>query len=379
MEYLYIICIGLLVFFSFSLLTKRNKPLSEHIFSYWIILLLVTELSFFVHVKGLSGSYPLFITLICDSHLLQGVILYLYVRAFTDPGFRLRPAHLWHLLPMTFQIVAKLLLNFVYGEMDCYNEGGCVDEDNIYVTLTYVYKYLVIGTYIAFTWAVVIRYRKNSLSPRDVMRANWVKQITQGVVFLFFGVLVLQLGRILMPNLFWERMLLGNTLATLFIFIFLYIGNSYTYLFVMPSKNRFKNLSESFNPNNCKQAAVKTEMEDLFANLSGFMEKEKPFVKPQLTIKELSELSGIPAASLSQAINSITGKSVTDYINTYRVNGLKEKLDDPRNKNYKIMVLAEECGFVSKTTLIRIFRQQTGMTPGEYQNRIRKGTPDSAS
>jgi len=375
MEYLYIICIGLLFLFSFSLLTKRNKPLSEQIFSYWIILLLITVVSFFVHVKGLSNSYPLFISLICDFHLLHGGILYLYAKAFTDPDFRLRAIHLWHLGPMIFQIISKLILNFVFGEMDCYKEGGCVDDDNIYVILTYFYKYIVLGIYIFLTWKVLIRYEKSSISPRDIMRANWIRQICLGVTFLFFGILFLQLGRYLFPDLFWERMLLGNTLTTLFIFIFLYIGNSYTYLFVLPSKNRFKNLSESFNPNNCKQFAGKDNMKDILLKVSGFMSTEKPFIKPQLTLKELSDLTGIPGTSISQAINTITGKSVTDYINTYRVNLLKAKLIAPENRNFKIMILAEECGFISKTTLIRIFKQQTGFTPGEYLNHIKKEKP----
>jgi AraC-like DNA-binding protein len=366
MEYLYIVCIGLLVFFSFSLFTKKNKALSERIFSFWIVLLLITVISFFIYAKGLARNYPVFITLICDSHLLHGAFLHIYVLAFTNPSFKFRRSHLWNLIPMLVQIIFKLYLNFMVGEMQCYQEGGCVEDDNIYVTSTNIYKYLVLGIYILLTWRVVLKYKNEAIAPRDLMRLEWVRQITMGVSFLYFGILLLQIGRYLFPVLFWERMLLGNTLTTLFIYIFLYLGNSYAYLFVSPSRSRFKNLSESFNPQACRQNIDNEEMGSIFKNLNEFMNKEKPFVKGQLTLKELSEMTGIPSISISQSINNLTGKSVIDYINTFRVNLLKEYLANPKNKNYKILALAEECGFTSKTTLIRIFRQHTGMTPGEF-------------
>ncbi len=327
-------------------------------------------MSFLVYAKGQARSYPIFITLICDSHLLHGAFLYIYVLAFTNPSFRLKNKHFWHTAPMAIQIVAKLYLNYLVDEMDCYQEGGCVEGDNIYVTLTYIYKYFVLGTYIILTWLVIIRDKQNTNTPRGQMRHTWVRQIILGVTFLYVGILLLYVGRLIFPELFWERMLLGNTLTTLFIFIFLYIGNSYTYIFVSPSKSRFKNLSESFNPAACNQLIQPGEMETIFNQLNDFMENEKPYIKGQLTIKELSLLTGIPTASISQSVNTLTGKSVTDYINKFRVDLFKEKIADPSNKNYKIMVLADECGFNSKSTLVRIFKQHTGLTPSEYLKRV---------
>lgn len=110
---------------------------------------------------------------------------------------------------MIIQIIAKLYLNYVLEEMECYQQGGCVEDDNIYVTLTYIYKYLVLGIYIFFTWKVVNNYKKSATTPRDQMRHQWVKQITQGVTYLFFGILLLQIGRYVYPILFWEKCYLG--------------------------------------------------------------------------------------------------------------------------------------------------------------------------
>lgn len=271
---------------------------------------------------------------------------------------------------MIVQVLAKLYLNYGLGVMDCYEEGGCVESDNIYVMLVYFYKYLVLGAYIYITWEEIKTYKKTAHTPREQMRLAWVQQIALGSTFLYLGILLIQLGPILLPGIFWEKMLLGNTLATLFIFIFLYIGNSYAYLFVSPSKNRFKNLSESFNQNACKQNLPDDEFHEVFTEIEQFMTVHQPFTKSQLTIKELSERIGIPAASISQAVNKSTGKSVTDYVNKFRVELLIKKLSDPTNKNYTIMALADECGFSSKSTLNRIFKQHTSQTPGEFLKSI---------
>lgn len=366
MEYLYVICIGLLIFFSFSLLTKKKKPLSEKIFSFWIILLLVTVVSFFLYYKGIARQYPLYITLICDSHLLHGVMLYLYIQAFTNPSFTLQRHHLWHLSPMMILIISKLFLNFVLGEMQCYKEGGCVEEDNIYVLMTYLYKYMVLGGYILATWKIGNKYMKNASAPRDIIRSDWVKQICLGVTFLYFGILLIQIGRLVFPYLFWERMLLGNILATLFIFIFLYIGNSYAYLFISPSRKRFINLSENFVAADCKQQEINNTLEIVFKKLEELMKVRAPYLQAHLTLKELAEqIDGNPGL-ISQAINRHAGCNFNEYVNSYRVEKLKELLSNPSNWNYKIMALAADCGFTSKSTLIRIFRKQTGKTPGVY-------------
>lgn len=328
--------------------------------------MLITVVSFLLHVKSLSGRFPIFITIICDSHLIHGVLLYFYIRAFTDPGFVLLKKHLWHSIPVLTLVVAKLILNYVFEEMECYTEGACTEDDNIYVQITFLYKYIVLGLYIFFSWRVGHQYRKNAKTPREEMRSGWVMQITLGAIFLLAGIFLLQIGRFLFPDLFWERMLLGNTLVTLFIFIFLYIGNSYTYLFVSPSKKRFINLSETFNPKNCQLDENQKLREELFSRLENLMRAEEPFTEGHLNINLLSERLEVPVIQLSQAINNCTGKNFNDYINGYRVAKLKLLLDDPANQKYTILALGHDCGFTSKSSLIRIFKSNTGQTPSEY-------------
>jgi len=371
MDYLFITCAGLLGFFSISLLTKKNKPLSERIFSVWIVILLFTVLSFVLHVKSMYGHFPIFMTIVCDSHVAHGALLLLYVRAFTDSAFRLRRKHLLHAIPLLLLIGFKLVLNFVAGELTCYTDGACsTEEDNLWVNVTYVYKYIVLGAYIGLTWKVVQQYRQRAKTPREQMRYSWVRQITMGVFFLYCGILLIQLGRMLMPDLFWERMLLGNILTTLFIFIFLYIGNSYAYIFVSPSRKRFVNLSESFDADRCVKETVTERTKTLFERMNRLMMEEELFTRGQLTIKDVATKLGESESLIRTTINSNAGKNFNDYVNAFRVEKLKKILRDPANRKFKILSLAHDCGFTSKSSLLRVFKAQTGKTPSQFQDEV---------
>lgn len=371
MEYLYTITIGLLIFFSISLLTKRMKPLSEIIISIWIVLLILTEFSFLLYVKSLSGRFSIFSALICDSHIAHGILLYFYVKAFTNPNFSLKTKHLWNIVPLLLLVFYKLMMNFIFGIMDCYTGGICSEEaGNIFVSISYFYKYSVLIAYLFFAYKAGKSYGENAKTPREQMRYGWVKQIYQGVAFLIMGNLLLLFGGLLFADLFWGKIILGNTLATFFILIFLYIGNSFTYIFVSPSKKRFINLSESFNPENCKKDENQKNWDEAFSKIESYMKSEEPFTEAHLTVNDFFVKLNIPVQLISLSINNMTGHNFNDYINGYRVNKLKLLLADSSNHKYKIMSLGNDCGFTSKTSLIRAFKKHTDLTPSQYLSQV---------
>ena len=63
-------------------------------------------------------------------------------------------------------------------------------------------------------------------------------------------------------------------------------------------------------------------------------------------------------------------KSSYTYINEYRGNEVKEKLSDPANHHLKIMAIAYDCGFNSKTSFNRIFKNTVGTSPSSYKKQF---------
>jgi len=85
-----------------------------------------------------------------------------------------------------------------------------------------------------------------------------------------------------------------------------------------------------------------------------------------LSIGELAEAIDFPTYQLSQLINDQLGKSFFEFVNSYRVEEVKERFFDPQFSNLTLLGIAMECGFNSKASFNRIFKQLTNQTPTEY-------------
>ena len=73
---------------------------------------------------------------------------------------------------------------------------------------------------------------------------------------------------------------------------------------------------------------------------------------------------------LSQIINQKEGKNFFDFINHYRVEDVKEKLNDDAYSHFSILGVALEAGFKSKSTFNAVFKKMTGMTPSQFKRKI---------
>ena len=104
--------------------------------------------------------------------------------------------------------------------------------------------------------------------------------------------------------------------------------------------------------------------------LLAYMEDTQPYLDHQLCLRQLAEMLDVNANYLSQVINERHGRNFFEFVNHYRVNALKEKLEDPSNRQFTILSLAFECGFNSKTTFNTAFKRLTGQTPSQYLREV---------
>ena len=371
MAYFFIICFALTLFFSLSLILKRGKTISEIIFVSWIVLLTITEISFFLHARGLFNDNLVFFSLICDTHVLHGVFFYLYVKSFTSPGFKIKPLHFLHVTPFFLMLGLKYYFNNVLGVMDCYGTG-CLHEDNKYVDLLSLLKFSILTTYLASGWNVVHHYchMQPANEGIDVVKRNWMYNITLGAILLFaFSSFYKVLSR-LGFGIFGDDVVVVTVMVSFFVLVFLYLGNSYAYIFVSPLPGKAVNLDvnkKTANTESENRNQNTNEIKLKFDIIDGYVRREKPYLSGQFTLREISEKVNIPPTEVSLSIFNSTGKHYCDYMNAYRVAALKARLDDPSYDKYTILALALDCGFNSKTSFNRIFKQITGVTPSEYR------------
>jgi AraC-like DNA-binding protein len=108
----------------------------------------------------------------------------------------------------------------------------------------------------------------------------------------------------------------------------------------------------------------------LIEKLEHFMETNKPYLDPELSLSTLSKGIGLNRNQLSQLINEGTGDNFYDFINKYRVEEVKRLMIDPQKQNYNLLGIALDAGFKSKSTFNLIFKRFTGLTPTEYRKNI---------
>lgn len=114
------------------------------------------------------------------------------------------------------------------------------------------------------------------------------------------------------------------------------------------------------------------EEKRIYGRLLALFENKPLYLEAKLQLQEVAEALAVSPHHLSQAINAQSGKPFYDVVNGYRVKHLQKLLADPANKKFTILALGLDSGFNSKASLNRVFKEETGLSPSEYQARYLK-------
>lgn len=116
-----------------------------------------------------------------------------------------------------------------------------------------------------------------------------------------------------------------------------------------------------------KAGLSEEKSEQYFKVLIDFMEQEKIYKDPDLTLPLLAEELTISRNHLSYIINKYAGLNFYDFINSYRVEEAKKHLTGYQCITSNILEIAFEAGFKSKSTFNKIFKKYTHKTPSEFK------------
>ena len=119
--------------------------------------------------------------------------------------------------------------------------------------------------------------------------------------------------------------------------------------------------------------------DDITAHLKQCMEEEKPkwvketiqeieenFRDMNLGLAALSEKHDLNLAYMGRTFKQYTGYSVQDYIHRVRIRECKKLL----SQGMSVKDAAEQIGYIDAKTLIRIFKKQEGITPGQFKESL---------
>lgn len=109
---------------------------------------------------------------------------------------------------------------------------------------------------------------------------------------------------------------------------------------------------------------------ELFEKVETMMQEQKIFRMKSLTRDSLAEMLGTNRTYLSRAINNMSGKSFSDYLNTWRVIEATRIMSDT-SIDIPLKQLADDLGYSSTSVFYRSFQKETGVTAGKYMKEVR--------
>lgn len=288
---------------------------------------------------------------------------YLFVRKLFDEDKSWQRTDIWHFVPfildciLTFPIAYFHADDVVNGSHIDFNEAfKTVWEGNFYFTLlstvgrgisflqwTY---YFIISIPLVRKCIYSLRMEKSNINPKYII---WLRGITFLFIFmgLFEGSAIF--GIYSYPPFFLSHFFFLIFYAFyFFFFVVLFVGETNLKIHTPIVEDQDFEVKEN-------------EIEEW---LQIFIERQC-FLDSDLTLQKVSEELNLPKYKLTLYIRNLGYSSFYSFVNYYRVEKGKELLEK-LPPSHVVESIADACGFSSRSTFFRVFKEFTGTTPGKY-------------
>ncbi len=366
MGIIYIVGIVQAFFIEFILLNKKRKGLADKILAIWMLILGLHLFLYYLYYIGFYETHPHVQGLLVPLPLVHGPFLLIYVVSLINQDQIIKrllwlnysPAILYYLylLPKVFLSKEELHQWIHVAETDPSLLSG----------IFYILVDLSGPVYILWSLILLRKHHNNigdNFSYTEKINLNWLRNVIIGMAIIWSVVLI--------SNLLDERA--GANLiyvaVTLFIFLIGYYGTRQGVIFTDNINPADKTETEA-KIKYQKSALREDQAEEYYKKLINHMEVEKSYLETKITLPQLANRLELNPNYVSQVINDRLNQNFYDFINKYRVEEFKKKLNTKTASNYTLLAHGLESGFSSKSSFNEVFKKFTGQTPSEYYRQL---------
>jgi AraC-like DNA-binding protein len=339
----------------FFLRNPKGRNLSNSILAAMLIIFaLQTACSLLIN-GGMLFYHPRYrkpIFAVSQTVFLIAPLLTMYVRSLLDRRFRLRPKDALHAAPFLAASAYTLFLFFSLTRISYWGYPGrfFLSASVLIQNLAYFAALFRTLNTCGLTWKSFLSYIDNS-------KLAWVRFFIAGYIVIWIVQLQLFVGWDVLKRPQWCPY--GHSLYFAAVFLFfnamVYMGLKKPTLFSQSRKYVDSTLKEP------DKVLIRKR-------LAALMEEQKIYVRPDLTLPELAQTLSIAPCHLSQIINESYQQNFRDFINRYRVEESKRRLQGKDSK-CGVLETAFAVGFNSKSAFNSAFKKFAGVTPKEFKNR----------
>jgi AraC-like DNA-binding protein len=363
-----VLYIGISQSFFAGILISTKKPLTiaNRLMAAWMFLI-CTEL-----VIALLNSRVIEMYAFHFISFTYGPLLYLYVRFLTDPGRKFNWLALIHFIPF----IVFLTVSVIFRELPLMKDLRNFFKPDRFISLRIVYStcfFLSVTVYSILAFVLIGNHQrklKDLVSyTSGVITLNWLKILSISYYVTFIVLFILG-GLNMIGNFIpFDPYFVVFGFITVFSFAFSFYAIQQPVIYgqevrVIDDENNVRE-TEKYVRSGLKDKQAEEYLEKLIS----VMETDKPYLNRNLSIQDLSHLTGISRHYITQVLNEKHGKNFFTFINEYRVKDVISRFNDPKNNHFTILAIAFDAGFNSKTTFNSIFKSLIGMTPSEYREK----------
>jgi AraC-like DNA-binding protein len=301
---------------------------------------------------------------------LFGPLLHLYLSSLTIENFRWKPVFLFHLVPFIVVCVHRSIVGVIPFNSPSDQSGN---PSYIYNKIYYSVFILTLFFYWVLSMKLVLRHKKNipnnfsNYTPKNTL--NWsIFVLSLFLVFFVVDFSLFYLNNVLKINVPTLSLLSFN--LTLFTFIVIFFGINQNAIYPAREVDFIEDpvVKEAVSANkNDRKVLDDRQIKELSETIFQYLKSRKPYLNPDFSLQMMVDDLNISREKLSYFINNNQGKNFYKFINEFRVEEVREKLLDASLNHYTVLGIGLECGFNSKASFNRIFKEETGLTPSEYK------------
>ena len=310
--------------------------------------------------------------------LLIGPVVYFYTKSLLNSNFKLSKKDYFHFAPTILYTIYSLVI-FVTDKLildEYYFYANSRDKD---LAKWYQVAGLIsMAIYLILSLKYYSNYRKlvfEKVSYADSLLFKWIRNFK----LAFLGILILRV-LFFITNPEWGNFGSQFWHYIAFSFVFYYIAiTGYSNVIKQTTLrteqlkviNVFDNenliLTTEFKPN-----SIELDVSKWKDKLSNLMIENHLFKNPKLTLSDVANELNTTTKTVSSVVNSGFNMNFNDFVNHYRIEAVKDKLDKGEQTTSTLLGIAFDCGFNSKATFNRAFKKSTSLSPKAYLEELSK-------
>jgi AraC-like DNA-binding protein len=361
-------------------------------FANYLLIGIIALFSYYMLIKILCGTnlifdYPHFAQTYRPIPFLIWVTFYFYVKAMTNPSFRLQVKDCIHLMP--FILYTLYLLPFFLADELIKINSASTPLPTHYIWAV-VLQTILLLLYLIQSYRILRGHRRHIqelFANIEKEKLNWLKYL-----LTVFGIIwVAAFIKFISGIGYTADFVIPPILLCLAIYGIGFYALKQPEIFkdirietaLIGSEDEHTGAPVELNPANSPQAEQTLNVKhhpkyeysslkprDLSAygqKLIEYIKKDKPYINNKLKLQDIASYLGLPQHQLSQVINMELKTNFYSLVNKYRIEEAKRLLIDPNKQHLNILEIALETGFNSKSAFNTAFKKNTTMTPSQYK------------